>query len=220
MSEITDERIVSYIHSLEKSNGNLLDDMEKYAHDTDVPIIRKEVESFLRTLITIRKPKRILEVGTAIAYSTIIMANAMDDYMKDWKIVTIENYPPRIEEASKNIKLSGFKNIELIEGDANEVLKKLADDNNEFDFIFIDAAKGQYMQYFQQADRMVTSNGIILSDNVLQEGDIVESRFAVERRNRTIHSRMREFLYEIKNRKDYESSIIPIGDGMMLSCKK
>ena len=116
--------------------------------------------------------------------------------------------------------MSGFKNIELIEGDANEVLKKLADDNNEFDFIFIDAAKGQYMQYFQQADRMVTSNGIILSDNVLQEGDIVESRFAVERRNRTIHSRMREFLYEIKNRKDYESSIIPIGDGMMLSCKK
>ena len=220
MSEITDERIVSYIHSLEKSNGSLLDDMEKYAHDTDVPIIRKEVESFLRTLITIRKPKRILEVGTAIAYSTIIMANVMDDYMKDWKIVTIENYPPRIEEASKNIKLSGFKNIELIEGDANEVLKKLADDNNEFDFIFIDAAKGQYMQYFQQADRMVTFNGIILSDNVLQEGDIVESRFAVERRNRTIHSRMREFLYEIKNRKDYESSIIPIGDGMMLSCKK
>ncbi|MBQ5475041.1 MAG: O-methyltransferase [Lachnospiraceae bacterium] len=220
MSEITDERIVSYIHSLEKSNGSLLDDMEKYAHDTDVPIIRKEVESFLRTLITIRKPKRILEVGTAIAYSTIIMANVMDDYMKDWKIVTIENYPPRIEEASKNIKLSGFKNIELIEGDANEVLKKLADDNNEFDFIFIDAAKGQYMQYFQQADRMVTFNGIILSDNVLQEGDIVESRFAVERRNRTIHSRMREFLYEIKNRKDYESSIIPIGDGMMLNCKK
>ena len=220
MSGITDERIVSYIHSLEKSNGNLLDDMEKYAHDTDVPIIRKEVESFLRTLITIRKPKRILEVGTAIAYSTIIMANVMDDYMKDWKIVTIENYPPRIEEASKNIKLSGFKNIELIEGDANEVLKKLTDDNNEFDFIFIDAAKGQYMQYFHQADRMVTSNGIILSDNVLQEGDIVESRFAVERRNRTIHSRMREFLYEIKNRKDYESSIIPIGDGMMLSCKK
>ncbi len=212
---IVNERIVSYIHSLERSNGEVCDEIEEFAHQTNVPIIRKEMESFLRVLIEIKKPKRILELGTAIGYSAILMANTMSE---DCRITTIENYDKRIPIARDNFKRAGVeKKVELLEGDALEILQKI---NEPYDFVFMDAAKAQYLVYLKEIMRLLPVGGILIADNVLQDGELVESRYAVERRNRTIHSRMREYLYEVKNMKELETTIIPIGDGITLSVRK
>ncbi len=212
---IVNERIVSYIHSLERSNGEVCDEIEEFAHQTNVPIIRKEMESFLRVLIEIKKPKRILELGTAIGYSAILMANTMSE---NCRITTIENYDKRIPIAKDNFKRAGVeKKVELLEGDALEILQKI---NEPYDVVFMDAAKAQYLVYLKEIMRLLPVGGILIADNVLQDGELVESRYAVERRNRTIHSRMREYLYEVKNMKELETTIIPIGDGITLSVRK
>lgn len=212
---IVNERIVSYIHSLERSNGEVCDEIEEFAHQTNVPIIRKEMESFLRVLIEIKKPKRILELGTAIGYSAILMANTMSE---NCRITTIENYDKRIPIAKDNFKRAGVeKKVELLEGDALEILQKI---NEPYDFVFMDAAKAQYLVYLKEIMRLLPVGGILIADNVLQDGELGESRYAVERRNRTIHSRMREYLYEVKNMKELETTIIPIGDGITLSVRK
>lgn len=212
---IVNERIVSYIHSLERSNGEVCDEIEEFAHQTNVPIIRKEMESFLRVLIEIKKPKRILELGTAIGYSAILMANTMSE---DCRITTIENYDKRMPIARDNFKRAGVEEkVELLEGDALEILQKI---NEPYDFVFMDAAKAQYLVYLKEIMRLLPVGGLLIADNVLQDGELVESRYAVERRNRTIHSRMREYLYEVKNMKELETTIIPIGDGITLSVRK
>lgn len=212
---IVNERIVSYIHSLEKSNSEIMDEIEAYAHENDVPIIRKEMESFLKVLIEMNKPKKILELGTAIGYSAILMAGAMPE---ECKITTIENYEKRIPIAKENIMRAGLEErITIVEADAGEYLKSI---DEEYDFIFMDAAKAQYPFYLEEIMRFLPKGGILLADNVLQEGDLVESRFMVERRNRTIHSRMREFLYSVKNTPELTTSIIPIGDGVSLSIRR
>ena len=212
---IVNERIVSYIHSLERSNGEVCDEIEEFAHQTNVPIIRKEMESFLRVLIEIKKPKRILELGTAIGYSAILMANTMSE---DCRITTIENYDKRIPIARDNFKRAGVEEkVELLEGDALEILQKI---NEPYDFVFMDAAKAQYLVYLNEIMRLLPVGGILIADNALQDRELVESRYAVERRNRTIHSRMREYLYEVKNMKELETMIIPIGDGITLSVRK
>lgn len=212
---IVDERIVTFMHSLEKTNGEFCDNIEKYAHENYVPIIRKEMESLLRVLITMSRPEKILEIGTAIGYSAIIMAGAMPN---DAHITTIENYEKRIPIARENIQKSGYGDrIELIEGDALEVLPGLKD---KYDFVFMDAAKGQYMNYLDMIIDKVNVGGVIVCDNVLQEGDIVKSRYGIERRNRTIHARMRDYLYTIKNMPELESTVVPIGDGITISVMK
>lgn len=212
---IVNERIVSYIHSLEKSNGEVCDEIERVAHETNVPIIRKEMESFLKVLVTMQSPKRILELGTAIGYSAILMAKAMP---KDCHITTIENYEKRIPIARENIKKAGMEDkITLLEGDALTILKEL---QGPYDFVFMDAAKAQYPFYLEEILRLLPVGGILVADNVLQEGELIESRFAVERRNRTIHSRMRDYLYTVKNSEELETTIIPIGDGVTLSVRK
>lgn len=212
---IVNDRIVTYMHSLEKSNGELCDEMEKYAHENFVPIIRKEMESFLRVMVEIKKPKRILEVGTAIGYSAIMMASVMPD---DCTITTIENYEKRIPIARANIEKAGMNDrIRLIEGDAMEVIPGLEE---KFDFVFMDAAKGQYINFLPHVMKKLQPEAVMISDNVLQEGDIIESRFGIERRNRTIHSRMREYLYQLKNMEEFHTTIVPIGDGITVSVYK
>ena len=211
---IVDERMRTFIHSLETENSEILETIEKEALDTFVPIIRKEMQSFLKVLLVIKKPKRILEVGTAVGFSAILMSEYAPE---DCKITTIEKYEKRIPIALENFKRAGKEDkITLIEGDALEVLKGL---DGEYDFIFMDAAKGQYIYYMPEVIRLLSKDGVLVSDNVLQDGDIIESRFAVERRNRTIHSRMREYLYELKHHELLETSIIPLGDGVALSTK-
>ena len=212
---IVEERLVAYLHSLETENSEILEQIEKEALDTFVPIIRKEMQSFLKVLLRMKRPLHVLEVGTAVGFSAILMSEYVPE---ECKITTIENYEKRIPIARENFKRAGKEDqITLIEGDAFEVLKTL---QGPYDFIFMDAAKGQYIAYLPEVMRILNPGGILVSDNVLQNGEIIESRFAVERRDRTIHSRMREYLYTLKHHPELETSIIPLGDGVALSIKK
>lgn len=212
---IVNERLTEYIHSLDRGNGSVIDRIEKEALENYVPIIRKETGALLKTLISMNKPEQILEVGCAVGYSALLMASVMPE---NGHITTIENYEKRIPIARENFKRAGEENrITLLEGDAGEWLHSLS---GPYDFIFMDAAKGQYIHWLPDVMRLLKVGGVLVSDNVLQDGNIVESRFAVERRDRTIHSRMREYLYELTHRDDLESSVIPIGDGITLSVKK
>ena len=211
---IVDERLVTYINSLDRGNTKILDEIEREAIDTYVPIIRKEMQSFLRLLLAMQKPMRILEVGTAVGFSAILMAEYGP---KDCKIVTIENYEKRIPIAKNNFVRAGKEaQITLLEGDAAEILPQLED---SFDFIFMDAAKGQYIHFLPEVFRLLKNGGVLVSDNVLQDGDIIESHFIVERRNRTIYKRMREYLYELTHREDLTTAVLPIGDGITVSTK-
>ncbi len=212
---IVDERMITYIHSLELPESDMIEKIEQEALEGHVPIIRKETQSFLKVLLLMKKPLRILEIGAAVGFSAILMSEYMP---KDGHITTIENYEKRIPIALKNFERAGReKQITLLEGDALEVMRTL---DGFYDFIFMDAAKGQYIQYMPEAVRLLAPEGVLVSDNVLQDGDIIESRFAVERRNRTIHSRMREYLYELKHDERLQTSILPLGDGIALSVKK
>ena len=212
---IVEERLVAYLHSLETENSEILEQIEKEALDTFVPIIRKEMQSFLKVLLRMKRPLHVLEVGTAVGFSAILMSEYVPE---ECKITTIENYEKRIPIARENFKRAGKEDqITLIEGDAFEVLKTL---QGPYDFIFMDAAKGQYIAYLPEVMRILNPGGILVSDNVLQNGEIIESRFAVERRDRTIHSRMREYLYTLKHHPELETSVIPLGDGVALSIKK
>ncbi|MGN0415101.1 MAG: O-methyltransferase [Agathobacter sp.] len=212
---VVDERLVTYINSLDTGNTKVLDEIEREALDTCVPVIRKEMQSFLKLLLSMTRPKRILEVGTAVGFSAILMAEYNP---ADCEIITIENYEKRIPIARNNFKRAGKENsITLIEGDAKEVLPTLRE---PFDFIFMDAAKGQYIHFLPEIFRLLKTGGTLVSDNVLQDGDIIESHYAVTRRNRTIYKRMREYLYELTHRKDLVTAVLPVGDGVTVSTKK
>ena len=212
---IVDERIITFINSMDTENSEILEQIEKEARADSVPIIRREMQSFLRTLLMLKKPVHILEVGTAVGFSALLMS----DYLPEGgHITTIENYEKRIPIARENFRRAGKEDkITLIEGDATEVLAEM---EGTFDFIFMDAAKGQYIHYLPNVLRLLSDGGCLVSDNVMQDGDIIESRFAVERRNRTIHARMREYLYELKHHPELETVILPVGDGVTLSTKK
>lgn len=212
---IVDERMVTYIRALEVPESAVIEAIEQEALRDRVPIIRKEMQSFLKVLLMIKRPMRILEVGAAVGFSSILMSEYMPE---GGHITTIENYDKRIPIARANFKRAGKEEqIDLIEGDALEVMHGL---EGPYDLIFVDAAKGQYIHYLPEVMRLLGTDGVLVSDNVLQEGDIIESRFAVERRNRTIHSRMREYLYELKHHDQLQTSIIPLGDGVALSVKR
>ena len=212
---IVDERIVTFLHSLETENSEILETIEAEALRDQVPIIRKEMQSFLKVLLAVKKPMRILEIGTAVGFSALLMSESVS---KDCKITTIEKYEKRIPIACQNFKRAGKDaQIELLEGDALEILKQL---DGSYDFIFMDAAKGQYVFYLEETIRLLEKDGVLVTDNVLQDGDVIESRFAVERRNRTIHARMREFLYNLKHDPHILTTIIPLGDGVAVSVKK
>ena len=223
---IVDERMRTYINSLDMGNTPFLEELEQYAIRERVPIIRREMQSFIKMFLAVNRPKRILEVGTAIGFSTLLMCEYGPE---DLEIVTIENYEKRIPIAKENFRRAGREaQITLLEGDAGQILKELED---SFDMIFMDAAKGQYIRYMPQVLRLlrpggtlVTDNvkngGVLISDNVLQEGDIIESHYLVERRNRTIYKRMREYLYELKHNPSLITSIIPLGDGVTVSVKQ
>ncbi|MBP5249818.1 MAG: O-methyltransferase [Lachnospiraceae bacterium] len=215
---IVDERITDYIASLDEELPEYLKALEKHALETETPIIRKDAESFLRVLIEMKQPKEILEIGTAIGFSASLMAEYMPN---DCRITTIEKVEMRLKEARENLKnIKRAKDVTLIEEDALTALKKLREEGRRFDFIFLDAAKGQYHAFLQDILPMMPAGAVLLTDNVLQEGSLIESKYVIERRDRTIHMRMREFLYEIKHDERLVTSIVCVGDGMALSVKK
>lgn len=212
---IVNERIVAYINSLDRGNSDICNTIEKEAVADNVPIIRKEMGNLLKVLLELKQPQNILEVGTAVGYSSILMSENMPE---NCHITTIENYDKRIPVARNNFKRAGKEDkITLIEGDALEVLKEL---EGSFDFIFMDAAKGQYINYYPHVYRLLSEGGLLISDNVLQEGQIVQSKYGVTRRNRTIHERMREYIYMLTHDENMVTSVVPIGDGITLSVKK
>ena len=212
---IVDERMLDYILSLDKDSSPLVRTIEQEAIRDYVPIIRKESQSLLRVLLKIKKPGQVLEVGTAVGFSAILMGECLPE---DSHLTTIEKYEKRIPVAKENFKRASMENkITLLEGDAVEVLKGL---EGPYDFIFMDAAKGQYIHFLPEVLRLLAPGGILVSDNVLQDGDVVESRYAVIRRNRTIHSRMRDYLWTLKHMEGLETMVLPIGDGMTVSVKE
>lgn len=212
---IVDERLVSYVNSLDTGNTEILDQIEREALAGYVPVIRKEMQSFLKLMLSLKKPSKILEVGTAVGFSALLMAEYAPN---EAQITTIENYEKRIPIARENFRRAGREGqITLLEGDAAEVLGTLQE---SYDFIFMDAAKGQYIHFMPEILRLLAKDGVLISDNVLQDGDIIESRFAVTRRNRTIHKRMRDYLYQLTHSDELVTAVLPIGDGITVSLRK
>lgn len=212
---INAERIRSFIESLEPEAPQWLTDLERQAITDMVPIIRKETQQLLRFLVRYHKPEQILEVGTAVGFSALLMWEASG---KSTRITTIENYEKRIPIARENfVKNGADAQITLLEGDAAEVLKTL---DGTYPMVFMDAAKGQYSAFLPEVLRLLAPGGLLITDNVLQDGDLLESRYAVTRRDRTIHARMRDYLYELMHSDLLDSTILNVGDGMALSVKK
>lgn len=211
---IVSERFVTFVNSLNRGNTELLNEIERQALESDVPVIRKETQSCLKLFLAIKKPQRILEVGTAVGFSAILMKTYNP---VDCKITTIENYGKRIEAAHANLKRAGMEeDITLIEEDAAQALQQLS---GTYDFVFMDAAKGQYLSYLPHVLRLLSDDGLLISDNILQDGDIIESRYAVKRRNRTIHKRMRDYLYELTHHELLTTAVLPVGDGIAVSSR-
>lgn len=209
---MTAERQTAFIRSLDEGNTTFLNEIEAEAREAGVPIIRPETQRLLRFLLEMQKPCRILEIGCAVGFSALLMSEYGGE---DCRITTIENYEKRIPQAIENFREAGKEGqIRLLQGDAADILPELTD---SYDMIFMDAAKGQYLSFLPEAMRLLSPGGLLISDNVLQEGDILESRYAVTRRNRTIHSRMREYLYQITHDPRLETIILPVGDGVAAS---
>lgn len=212
-----EERMLTFIHSFDSEEPAYLDALERYAKETNVPIIRPQMQSLLRLLVTWGRPVQILEVGTAIGFSALLMSEYAP---KGCHITTIEKYEKRIPLAKENFEKAGKSDcITLLEGDAAEILASMKQDG-AFDLIFMDAAKGQYIHFLPDIRRLLSPTGLLVSDNILQDGELMESKYAVIRRNRTIHNRMRAYLYELTHCEELETTILPIADGVALSAKR
>ena len=218
MSEINYDYIVQYIRALHTPPEDVLLEIEQLiASEKETwPIIKPEVADFMKVILTIQKPKEILEIGTAVGYSAMLMSGFLEE---EGKITTIERFPYMSEIAKKNIKRAGLEDkIEIIEGDAAGVLTTLEEE--KYDVVFMDCAKGQYINFLPDCIRVLRSGGILITDNVLHKGAVAKSRYLIDRRQRTTHGRLREFLYTITHHDGLTSSVIPIGDGVALSYKK
>ncbi len=216
---IVNNNVIEYINSLEGEMPKHLYELEKTALQDKVPIIKKETQGFIRFLLSFTKPKNILEIGTAIGFSAIYMSEYMPE---DCSITTIEKVETRLEKARINLSSCPKSDkITLLEGDALIILEDLASkQEGEFDFIFLDAAKAQYINFLPHILKLLSPKGILVTDNVLQDGTIAGSRYAIRRRDRTIHARMREYLYTLTHKKELETVIIPLGDGVTLTTKR
>ncbi|MDD7403483.1 MAG: O-methyltransferase [Butyribacter sp.] len=212
---IIDERTITYIDSLNWQIPEYLKEVEKKALEDEVPVIRRSMQSLLCFVLKLRKPKAILEIGTAVGFSGMLMSEYA---AKNCQIDTIENYPVRQKEAQENFeKYHKTEQIHLYKADAQDVLKQFVEEGRKYDFIFMDAAKGQYMNFLPAILALLSENGMLVTDNVLQDGDIIQSRYAITKRNRTIHSRMREYLYTLTHSDELDTLILPVGDGVTLS---
>lgn len=214
MSEINYDYINEYLRAIQPKSPGLLGEIEELADKTGLPIVQPEVAKLIRVLLSLKKPKNILEIGTAVAYSAIMMSEYLQP---EGKIVTLERFDIMQEAARKNIKEANLEDtITMIEGDAGEILPTL---EGNYDVIFMDAAKGQYHQFFPHCMRLMNEGGLLIADNVLHKGMVAKSRYAIPRRQRTIHKRMRNFLWTITHHPELETSILPMGDGVAVCYK-
>jgi len=216
---ISNERITAYINSLDADLAPFLLALEKEALENNVPIIKKQTQGVLRFFLKLKNPKKVLEVGTAVGFSALFMSEYTDN---DCKITTIEKVPMRLVEAEKNFANPIYPHkdkINLIKGEALDVLKNLANAGEKYEFIFLDAAKAQYMSFLPELMKLLEKGGLLLTDNVLQDGTVINSKYSITRRDRTIHMRMREYLYTISHMEELETIILPVGDGIAVSYK-
>lgn len=211
---IDKERLDVFLTSFDRGNTPLLDQIEQEALQGGEPIIRRQTQGLLRFLLALHRPMSILEVGCAVGFSALLMS----EYAPvGCRITTIEKVERRIAAAKANFRRAGRETaVTLLEGEAADLLKELA---GPYDMIFMDAAKGQYLHFLPDVLRLLAPGGLLVSDNVLQDGDILESRFAVERRDRTIHGRMREYLFALTHNEALTTTILPVGDGVTLSVR-
>lgn len=210
---ITNLKVLEYLDIIFPVNSQTVEEIRSVAKENYIPIIKRDTENLLKFVLKMQNPKSILEIGCAVGYSAIIMLENSDA-----DIVTVEKMPERVEEAKKNIKYANLEDrAKIIEGDAGEILEKLVNENKKFDFIFMDAAKAQYITWLPTVKALLKDKGIIFSDNCLQEGDLLESSFAIRKRDKTIHKRMRDYIYLLLHDEDLESWIFSIGDGVLLS---
>lgn len=213
---ISNENLEDFILSLSRKPDNDFFELKEYAKVSDVPIIRDSTKNLIKLIINIKKPKEILEVGTAIAYSSLIMASVD----KNIKITTIEDFERRQKEAEKNIsKYDKYNQITLIKDDATNFFNDNKDKKELYDIVFLDAAKGQYINWLPYIKRLMKKDAILIADNIFKDGEILESKFAIKKRNRTIHKRMREYLNSIFNDEELKSFILNIEDGVAVSIK-
>lgn len=214
MSNIVNDKVENYIRETLKPSQGLLRDLELYAEENSVPIIHKEVADLLRVILKLKRPKKILELGCAIGYSSLFFADVLDG---DVEIVTTERNPIMLERAQDNIKKAGMEDrIKILVGDAEETLKDL---EGTFDMIFIDAAKGHYKMFFDMLIGKLNHGGIVISDNIFYKGMIASDDYVV-RRKKTIVKRMRTYLDYICDLEGISTSLIPIGDGLAISYKE
>lgn len=214
MSNIVYDVVEDYIRETLEQNTGQIREMELYAEENSVPIIHKEVAELLKVILKIHRPKKILEIGCAIGYSSILFSSILDN---DVEIITTERNPVMLEKAVENIKKAGLEDkIKILVGDAQETLKDI---DGKFDMIFIDAAKGQYKMFFDMVIDKLKVDGLVISDNILYKGMIASDDLVV-RRKKTIVKRMRDYLDYICQSDYLDTSIIPIGDGLAISYKK
>ncbi|TFZ40686.1 O-methyltransferase [Soehngenia longivitae] len=213
MSYIINDKVINYIQSLYSEESKFLNELRTYANINKIPILQKETAQLLKVLLKMIKPKEILEIGTAIGYSSILMAHSLN---LQCKITTIELDPLLVDIAINNINNANLSNnIQVIEGDAISVLPLLT---KKYDLIFIDANKSRYKEYFDMGKDMLNNGGVIISDNVLYKG-MTAVDDSIHRRKRTIVKNMRNYLEYITTIDGYITSIIPIGDGVALTYK-
>ena len=212
------ERFESFLESLPDDLPGYLLDLELENIRANIPIIRKGSQRLIRFMLELKKPVKVLEVGTATGFSSIFMLEFLD---KKAEITTIEKMKERIDKAEETFRnLDKNKQITLIKGDAIEILADLVSKNKMFDFIFMDAAKGQYINFFENIKKLLVPGGMLITDNMLQEGRLLDSRYTVVRRDRTIHQRMREYVNVLMTDKNFETILLASGDGMAVSIKK
>ncbi len=211
---IKDENLLNYINEVLPLRKGALGEVQKYGYDNDYPIIPKDSVALMSVVLSLVSPKEILELGTAIGFSACFMS---DFLQKGGKVTTVDRYPQMIEEAKENIKrLNKTDCIRMIEGDINEVVSSLT---GQFDVIFMDGGKGQYINILPDCLRLLRTGGILIADDILLDGEIGSYRLSVKRRNRTTWTRLREFIDALVNNESLETSILTIGGGMAL-CRK
>ena len=215
------DRIRTFIMAYGYETSDKLEKIYEEAVEHEVPVIRPDARDLIRFLLTVKKPARILEIGTAVGYSALFMAEVQRKNGIEPDIITMELDDDRYQTACANVKSIGENGITLLKGDAAGLLEDMCIENTDsFDFVFIDAAKAQYPVYFEKVMKLINPGGFIVTDNILESGKVLESHFLVEKRDRTIHDKLREYLDKLRNDERLETVLLPTGDGVAVSMVK